>query len=161
MQKTFGTLSLGGLCPAARASLRGGEGCPGLAGTARFYSFGQGALVRVEVEGLPQDGFFGCHIHGQGECRQGGDVDFASAGGHYDPTGAARHPEHAGDLPNLLSSGGEAFMICYTGRFRPGDVVGRSVILHRHPDDAHSPDAGNAGERIACGVICAAGQGRF
>lgn len=158
MQCTFGSLALGGITPVARASMRGSAAYPHIEGRVRFYPWQGGTLVRVEVGGLPQDGFYGFHIHSMGQCQSGGDVDFTSAGGHYDPTGTAPHPNHAGDLPNLLASNGKALMICYTGRFQPWEVVGRSVILHAMPDDGHSQPAGDAGARIACGVIEGTGR---
>ena len=53
----------------------------------------------------------------------------------------------------LLSSGGRALSLVYTGRFQPGQVLGRSVVLHALPDDYRSQPTGAAGSRIACGVI--------
>lgn len=152
MQQYFGVLSLGGLCPVAHASLRGSGGHPEIIGAVRFYPWAGGTLVRAEVDGLP-DGFFALHIHAMGMCESGGDVDFASAGGHFDLTGQNTHPNHSGDLPNLLSSGGKALLICYTGRFQPHQVLGRAVMIHEDPDDGRTDPAGNAGGRIACGVI--------
>ena len=77
---------------------------------------------------------------------------YLGAGGHFNPAGR-RHPDHAGDLPVLLSGGGRAFSVTYTGRFTPGQVVGRSAVLHALPDDYRSQPTGGAGARIACGVI--------
>lgn len=138
--------------PAAHALLRGDSAHPGLRGEALFYPFLEGTLVLLCVVGLPGDGFFAVHIHEQGACCTGGDLAFHCAGGHYNPEGRP-HPGHAGDLPVLLSNGGRAYAIHYTGRFRPGQVVGRSVILHDSPDDYRSQPAGASGGRIACGVI--------
>lgn len=152
MQQYFGVLSLGGLCPIARAALRGSRGYPNIIGVARFYPWSEGTLVRTEVDGLP-DGFFGFHIHAMGLCESGGDVDFASAGGHFDLSGDNTHPGHSGDLPNLLSCGGKALLICYTDRFRPHQVLGRTVMIHEDPDDGRTDPAGHAGARVACGVI--------
>ena len=53
----------------------------------------------------------------------------------------------------LLSHRGRAFSVTFTGRFRPEEVLGRSVVLHESPDDYRSQPAGDAGGRIACGVI--------
>jgi len=44
-------------------------------------------------------------------------------------------------------------MCFYTNKFRPRDVVGKSVIIHKNPDDYRSQPSGNAGKRLACGVI--------
>ena len=138
--------------PAARALLRGDGAHPRLRGEALFYPFGPGTLLLVRVQGLPRDGFFALHIHQAGDCGTGGDLAFSRTGGHYNPHGLP-HPCHAGDLPVLLSSGGLALCLCYTGRFSPGQVTGRSAVLHNGPDDYRSQPAGDSGPPIACGVI--------
>lgn len=98
-------------------------------------------------------GPFGFHIHEGGTCGvTTGDQPFQSAGGHFNPTNSY-HPQHAGDLPVLFSNGGSAWMAVYTDRFRPADVVGRTVIIHQNPDDFRTQPSGNSGARIACGVI--------
>ena len=139
-------------CPAARALLCGSNAHPGLRGEALFYPYQDGTLLLIRALGLPGDGFYACHIHALGDCCTGGDVAFHCAGPHYDPEGR-EHPNHAGDLPVLLSSGGRALSLVYTGRFQPGQVLGRSVVLHALPDDYRSQPTGAAGGRIACGVI--------
>lgn len=136
----------------ARALVHGGPDHPSLIGEVLFYPFHTGSLVVVRITGLPGSGFFGLHIHEHGDCRNGGDVPFFAAGGHYNPE-SQPHPNHAGDLPVLLSSGGHAYAIVYTGRFQPKAVIGRSVIVHDKPDDYRSQPAGDSGTRIACGVI--------
>ena len=138
--------------PAARALLCGSNAHPGLRGEALFYPYQDGTLLLIRALGLPWDGFYACHIHALGDCCTGGDVAFHCAGPHYDPEGR-EHPNHAGDLPVLLSSGGRALSLVYTGRFQPGQVLGRSVVLHALPDDYRSQPTGAAGSRIACGVI--------
>ena len=77
---------------------------------------------------------------------------FAQADGHYNPTNAM-HPQHAGDMPSLLANDGNAFLIFYTDRFHPEDVIGRAVIIHAHPDDMTTQPSGNSGAMIACGEI--------
>ena len=109
-------------------------------------------LVVADVAGLPQDnaaGFFGFHIHEGTACTGAG---FADTGGHYNP-GNAGHPDHAGDLPPLMSQQGRAHLAVRTDRFRVQDVLGRTVVIHGHPDDFHTQPAGDSGTRIACGVI--------
>lgn len=138
--------------PAARALLCGSNAHPGLRGEALFYPYQDGTLLLIRALGLPGDGFYACRIHALGDCCTGGDVAFHCAGPHYDPEGR-EHPNHAGDLPVLLSSGGRALSLVYTGRFQPGQVLGRSVVLHALPDDYRSQPTGAAGGRIACGVI--------
>ena len=76
----------------------------------------------------------------------------AQADGHYNPTNAM-HPQHAGDMPSLLANDGNAFLIFYTDRFHPEDVIGRAVIIHAHPDDMTTQPSGNSGAMIACGEI--------
>ncbi|MCI8477060.1 MAG: superoxide dismutase family protein [Oscillospiraceae bacterium] len=138
--------------PTAFALLQGDDAHPELRGELLFYPYQAGSLLAVRVVGLPHDGFFALHIHETGDCCTGGDLPFHCAGGHYNPTNTI-HPEHAGDLPVLLSSSGCAYTIVYTGRFRPEQVLGHSVLIHGSPDDYHSQPAGNSGNRIACGVI--------
>ena len=138
--------------PAARALLRGSDAHPRLLGEMLFYPWQGGTLVLTRAAGLPGDGFFALHIPARGSCRTGGDVAFLGAGDHFNPQGLP-HPFHAGDLPVLLSSGGRAFSVAYTGRFTPAQVVGRAAVLHALPDDYRSQPTGGAGARIACGVI--------
>ncbi|WP_201260037.1 superoxide dismutase family protein [Tissierella sp. P1] len=44
-------------------------------------------------------------------------------------------------------------MSFFTDKFKPEDIIGRSVIIHQNPDDYRTQPAGNSGKRIACGVI--------
>lgn len=147
----------------AAAELKGSALAPGLNGTVRFYETRGGTLVRADICGLPSYqaappggqpvGPFGFHIHEGGTCGVGnGQSAFAGAGGHYNPEGYS-HGNHAGDLPVLFSNHGCAHMIVFTDRFRPRDIVGRTVIIHQNPDDFRTQPAGNSGARIACGVI--------
>lgn len=73
-------------------------------------------------------------------------------GPHWNP-GNQPHGNHAGDFPVLFSNGGRAVMGFFTDRFRVADVVGKAVIIHENPDDYRSQPAGNAGRRLACGLI--------
>lgn len=134
--------------PKAVAWVRG-EGR--LRGSVTFYPVHGGTLVAAEIFGLPQTaaGFFAFHIHEGGSC---GGKDFADTGGHLNP-GGKPHPEHMGDLPPLLAKNGRAYLAVETGRFTPEDVIGHTVVIHMEPDDFHSQPAGNAGKKIACGVI--------
>ena len=137
--------------PNAIAQIRGTKETAGIRGTARFYQFPGGILTEVDVSGLPNNGvgFYGFHIHSGGSCSG---VNFASTGAHLNPTNAA-HPHHAGDLPPLLSYNGRAYMTVMSDRFSLPDILGRTVVIHKMPDDFRSQPAGNAGEKIACGVI--------
>ncbi len=144
--------------PDARAHLRGSSAYPELVGTANFYQTKDGVLLSVEVIGLPYSdepcasGVFGFHIHSGAACTGNADDPFADTGGHYNP-GDCKHPYHAGDLPPLFEANGRAFMVVLTDRFKVTDVVGRTMIIHARPDDFTSQPSGNAGKKIACGVI--------
>lgn len=148
--------ALGGK-PAAVASLRGSALYPAIRGKVYFYPWAKGTLVEIEAFHLPQSndapGPFGFHIHEGKTCGLGGNGDaYAAAGGHFNPTDQP-HPHHAGDLPVLFGNRGYGYMVAYTDRFKPKDVVGRAVILHRDPDDFRSQPSGDAGIRIACGIV--------
>ena len=121
--------------------------------------------IGVVVSNLPA-GFHGFHIHAVGTCTG----DFTSAGGHFNPT-TANHPGHAGDQPVLLVNGdGFASASFATSRYRLSDLFdadGSAFIIHASADNyaniptrysATGPDqmtlnTGDAGGRIACGVI--------
>lgn len=96
--------------------------------------------------------FFGFHIHEGGSCTGDSSDPFKNAGSHYNPTNA-EHPFHAGDMPVLMGNHGMAWSEFYTDRFYPEDVVGKTVIIHDMADDFRSQPSGDAGEKIACGVI--------
>lgn len=140
-------------CPDAVAHIKGSHHAPSLSGEVRFYQCRESVLVVAEVSGLPhssETGFFALHIH-EGEHCSG--TQFADTGGHYNPTNAP-HPNHAGDLPPLLLCRGGAFLAIQTDRFCLRDVIGRTVVIHSSSDDFKSQPAGQAGEKLACGVIC-------
>ena len=134
------------------ARITGGVEAPQLSGCVEFYQKNGCVLVVARILGLPKEsetGFFGFHIH-QGRNCSG--TEFSGTEGHYNPSGLP-HPEHAGDLPPLLGVGGQAFSAFLTDRFALNDVIGRTVIIHAMPDDFMTQPAGNAGMKIACGVI--------
>lgn len=101
--------------------------------------------------GLPdsETGFFGFHIHAGNDCSGTG---FPATGGHYDPQ-MNPHPQHAGDLPPLLGDNGTAWLSVLTGRFQIRDIIGKTVVIHSNPNDFITQTSGNAGTKIACGVI--------
>ena len=131
--------------PEASAEVSGDNRHPEIKGRIEFYGVYGGTVVVAEVSGLTEagtgqeQGFYGFHIH---------------TGGHYNP-GNKSHPQHAGDLPPLLSDAGEAWMSVYTSRFFPEDVIGKTVVIHDRPDDFHTQPSGDSGEKIACGKIVA------
>ncbi len=140
-------------CPDAVAQIHGGIEAPRLSGCVEFYRENGCVLIEARISGLPKEsetGFFGFHIH-QGESCSG--TDFSETGGHYNPDNQP-HPKHPGDLPPLLACQGNAYLSVKTDRFRVKDIIGRTVVIHSAPDDFHSQPAGNAGKKIACGVVC-------
>lgn len=141
--------------PQALAWVRGGSAYPGISGLVKFYDTPYaGIVVEAEVFGLPNitepgsSDFYAMHIHEYGDCTD----HFAHAGGHYNPKNAL-HPQHAGDLPPLLSSQGYAWSAFYDKRFQVDDIIGRSVIIHANRDDFTSQPSGDSGQMIACGAI--------
>lgn len=137
--------------PKATARILGGRDYPMIRGTVTFVQRHDGVLVEAAISGLPktETGFFAFHIHEGGSCRGDG---FPGTGGHFNP-GRREHPNHAGDLLPLLGDYGKAYLKVLTGRFRVEEVIGRTVIVHGDPDDFHTQPSGNAGQKIACGVI--------
>lgn len=141
--------------PNAIADIRGGKATPELVGKVKFYQKHGLVLLIINVFNLPENnetGFFALHIHEGNDCSGEG---FSNTGSHYNPD-KSPHPNHAGDLPPLLSCDGEAYMAVCTDRFAVNDVIGRTLVIHGSPDDFKSQPSGNAGEKIACGVICKA-----
>lgn len=147
----------------ALAKIMGGNIAPEIFGNVFFYDVPKGTEVYVEVWGLPlyqpanlndqPIGPFGFHIHECGICEiTDPENPFQTAGGHYNPT-YQPHGNHAGDFPVLFSNNGYTRMSFFTDKFKPKDIIGRSVIIHQNPDDYRTQPAGNSGKRMACGVI--------
>jgi Cu-Zn family superoxide dismutase len=114
--------------------------------------------VSGRITGLAA-GTHGFHIHEFGDCSA---ADFSSAGGHYNPTGhqhagTAEPRRHIGDLGNIEAGADGAATVDYTDsrlRFEGAHgILGRGVIVHANPDDLKTQPTGNAGGRVACGVI--------
>lgn len=129
-------------------------------GTATFYKRGTDLKVIVSVKGATP-GEHGLHIHEKGECTP---PDFKSAGGHFNPRtqqhGAPNEKvSHLGDLGNItikVDGTGtlEQDMTSRVyGKQNWNEFVGKAVVLHANKDDLKSQPAGDAGGRIACGVI--------
>ena len=138
-------------CPIATARIYGGKTVPNLHGRVNFYELQHSVLVEINVQGLPESktGFFGFHIH-EGKSCSG--TDFSDTGSHYNPEGKP-HPSHAGDFPPLLLCNGCAYQSFATDRIKIKDIIGRTVVIHSNPDDFTTQPTGNAGIKIACGVI--------
>jgi Cu-Zn family superoxide dismutase len=121
----------------------------------------QGVRITGTIGGLRPGGSFGFHVHERGDCSA---VDASSAGGHFNP-GAAQHgragthTHHLGDMDNLLADreGLAHLDLVLQGASLGGgagtDILGRALVVHADPDDYRSQPAGNAGVRVACGVI--------
>ncbi|MGH2532719.1 MAG: superoxide dismutase family protein [Thermomicrobiales bacterium] len=168
--------------PSVGLTLRDPEG--NLVGSATLVeSIDDGSVtVTVTGEGMPP-GEHGIHVHETGICDPAGDEPFSSAGDHFNPTGAshggpppsadaaaAASPiaspageAHAGDLGNLtVEEDGTVRFTITTDRFTlsAGDASlqdedGSALVIHADPDDLTTDPDGNAGARIACGVIFA------
>ena len=127
-------------------------------GEVTFEQVGDKVRVTAQVIGLKPNQEHGFHIHEKGDCSSG---DGMSAGGHFNPYGKphGRGAErHAGDLPNLKADAkGRATLSVdldvITVTPGPASIIGRGVIVHAQPDDYTSQPVGNAGARMACGVI--------
>lgn len=144
--------------PQAAASIVGNKNHPGISGTVQLYQANAGVIVLAQVSGLPQSDIpcqervFGFHIHEGTDCSGNMDDPLADTMSHYNPDGCG-HPYHAGDLPSLFGNNGFALSVFLTNRFSVDEVIGRTVIIHDHPDDFTTQPSGNSGTKIACGVI--------
>lgn len=141
--------------PDAVAVIKGDESYKDLKGKVSFYRTPyEGVLVSAEVSGLPdrrngmRSGFFAMHIHENGDCSD----SFMNVGMHYNPE-MKQHPDHAGDLPPLLSNDGFTWTAFYDERFTIGEIVGKALIIHAKRDDFQSQPSGDSGDKIACGKI--------
>ena len=129
-------------------------------GEATFEQMGDKVRVIVNVQGLNPGQQHGMHIHEVGDCSSG---DGMSTKGHFNPFNQphAHHgtpQRHAGDLPPLHAGPDgrariEVELDIITVTPGPGSVIGRGLIVHADPDDFKTQPTGNAGARIACGVI--------
>ncbi|MDW4500432.1 superoxide dismutase family protein [Sulfitobacter sp. D35] len=119
------------------------------------------AIATLNLENLPE-GTVAIHLHETGEC--GG--DHSSAGGHI--AGDATHGvlsadgPHPGDMPNLVVGAdgtwkGEVFLAELSVEEHLLDENGAAVIIHEGADDYKSQPSGDAGPRLACGVLEASG----
>ena len=144
--------------PAATAVLVPTKGNK-VSGTVDFTQRGDTVVVVAKVTGLTP-GAHGFHVHEKGNCTA---ADGSSAGGHFNPAGAAHggpghSPRHAGDLGNLEadSSGVANYKAEVTGiSLGTGDdsIIGRAVIVHEKADDLTTQPTGGSGARLACGLI--------
>ena len=145
----------------ATAGIQDGKGQS--VGQAKFTATTGGVQMSVTVENLSA-GVHAIHIHEAGKCDAPG---FTTAGGHFNPANkqhGMQNPagHHAGDLPNLTvgANGKGTFKATIQDVTLAGDGAtslfhagGTSVVIHAVADDMKTDPAGNAGARIACGVI--------
>lgn len=124
---------------------------------------GSGVHFTGEIGGLTPGSTHAIHIHERGDCSA---ADASSAGGHFNPAnqphgqvGTATH--HAGDMNNITANAqGVARIDAHAqgvtlGGGASNDVAGRAVIVHAQADDYRSQPSGDAGARVACGLIIA------
>jgi superoxide dismutase, Cu-Zn family len=146
--------------PAAEAELINAQGES--VGIAEITPAPNGVKIILDVQNLPP-GTHAFHIHGTGKCDP---PDFKTAGGHFNPEAkehGLKNPKgaHAGDMENFeVGADGMArievvntHVTLGKGKnsvFQPG---GTAIVIHEKADDMMSDPAGNAGGRIACGVI--------
>lgn len=141
--------------PNAEAVICGSNKYLDIKGTVKFHQLCGGVIVHAEIEGLPTkcEPFLAFHIHSGTECTGNQLEPFANADGHYNPENRP-HPCHAGDMPPLLpNNDGKAVLVFLTDRFTVSEITGKTVIIHSKPDDFTSQPSGNAGEKIACGIV--------
>ncbi|OUS93685.1 superoxide dismutase family protein [Rhodococcus sp. NCIMB 12038] len=159
---------------ALTATLKNAEGES--VGTATFKQSGSHVEVTVSVKDQTP-GFHGFHVHSVGKCETnsvaptgGAPGNFLSAGGHFQAAGHSGHPA-SGDLTSLqVLEDGTAELVTSTDAFTVEDLKngdsGTAVMIHSGPDNfaniptryAPAPDqetlnTGDAGSRVACGVI--------
>ena len=146
---------------AATATLSARSGS-NVAGALQVMPMGDGVHVMGVISGLSANQTHAFHIHEKGDCSA---ADASSAGGHFNPTsqphgnaqGGGAH--HLGDQANLQAdAGGTAkvnahFSGVTLGDGGANDVMGKAIVVHADADDYTSQPSGNAGGRIACGVI--------
>lgn len=128
-------------------------------GVVLFSNTEDGVRVGAQVSGLAPMSSHGFHLHEFGDCRE---ADASSAGGHFNPDGMPHggpnaERRHDGDLGNLVTNGAGVAQtnvvdpeLSFAG---PDSILGRAVVIHAGADDLESQPSGDAGARIACGVI--------
>ncbi len=127
-------------------------------GTVIFTAVNGGVRVVADLEGLTP-GDHGFHIHEFGDCSA---PDGTSAGGHFNPMkkqhgGPHAADRHVGDMGNVTADASGKVHYEYVDNLielnGKNTIIGRSVIVHEKADDFATQPTGNAGSRLACGVI--------
>ena len=145
--------------PRASAQLKPTTG-NSTSGNATFTQVGDKVRVVANISGLKPGQEHGFHVHEAGDCSAG---DAMSAKGHFNPYGKphgspATAERHAGDMPSLRADASgtakvDTLLDVMSVKPGPASVVGRGLIVHASPDDFKTQPTGNAGARLACGVI--------
>lgn len=127
-------------------------------GKVTFTKDGNVVKIVADINGLTP-GKHGFHIHEKGDCSA---PDGTSAGGHFNPrsmqhSGHESPERHTGDMGNLTAdeSGKAHLEITDTMMSFDGEesIIGKSIIVHEKEDDLKTQPTGDAGGRVACGVI--------
>jgi Cu-Zn family superoxide dismutase len=156
----FAISSLPVAAQTAKAALKNAEGKD--VGAVTLTQTPAGVLLNLSVKGIPV-GEHAFHVHAVGKCE----APFTSAGGHFNPGGKkhgmmAAEGHHAGDMPNLhIPASGELTVEVLNAAItldkgKPNSVFdadGSAIVIHAAQDDYKSDPAGDAGARIACGVV--------
>ena len=134
-----------------------------VSGTVIFRQYSKNIIIKYNITGLT-DGEHGFHIHRCGDLTKG----CSNGCDHFNPDGSTHgglddYKSHAGDLGNIMSRNGLAKGIITTDkvtlRSSIRNIIGRMIIVHRDRDDIglggdkESLKTGNAGKRLACGII--------
>lgn len=138
------------MTPSVYAAIKGN----GIEGFFLGYPYCQGSIVVVEVSGLPTNDCQICamHIHEGNSCTGDSKDPFLNTKGHLQ-SNQNIHPCHTGDLPPLFSNHGFSWLCFYTTRFKPIDIIDRTIVIHENLDDFTSQPSGHSGSKIACGKI--------
>jgi superoxide dismutase, Cu-Zn family len=139
------------------------DGSPAGSATFKEAKDGKGLSITVKLRDLPF-GEHAVHVHQNATCDA---PDFKGAGGHFNPDGKQHGMEnsmghHAGDMPKNISigenhSGEITYKVDYLtlAPGAPNSVLGHAIVVHEKADDMKTDPTGNAGNRIACGLITA------
>jgi Cu-Zn family superoxide dismutase len=156
---TTACASLQGAGPTAKVQLESRSSST-VTGTLTLRQKADGVHITGEVLGLAPASAHGFHVHEKGDCSA---ADASSAGPHFNPLGSPHGKmgtgtHHAGDMPNIVADkrGAAQVDVLVAGATLtpgPASIAGRAVVVHRDPDDYATQPAGNAGPRLACGVI--------
>ncbi|MDG2523927.1 superoxide dismutase family protein [Stenotrophomonas sp. HITSZ_GD] len=150
--------------PSATAEIKPTQGND-VKGSVTFKVVDGALRVSGQLSGLKPNSEHGFHIHEKGDCSA---PDGSSAGGHFNPAqsqhgNVTADPHHGGDMPNITADAqgnatidGPVSSNVNIGKGDDFDITGHAVIVHADADDYKTQPTGNAGGRLACGVITTA-----